>query len=83
MFYARRVGLVEDVAYPLKLPLLLKQQGHIQGKQKAMNQMPRIKQYSLWRARKVSLFHTPSKGLHQSIAVLRASSTKSLEKNKH
>ena len=39
MLYARCVGLAEDVAYPLKPPLL-KQQGHIQEKQKAMNQRP-------------------------------------------
>ena len=40
MLYARRVGLAEDVAYTLNHPPLLKQQGHIQEKQKAMNQRP-------------------------------------------
>ena len=39
MLYAQCVGLAEDVAYPLKPPLL-KQQGQIQEKQKAMNQRP-------------------------------------------
>ena len=39
MLYARRVGLAKDLSYPLKPPLL-KQQGHIQEKQKAMNQRP-------------------------------------------
>ena len=36
MLYAWFVGLAKDVTYPLKPPLL-KQQGHIQEKQKAMN----------------------------------------------
>ena len=39
MLLAQRVGLAEDLAYPLNPPLL-KQQGHIQEKQKAMNQRP-------------------------------------------
>ena len=37
MLSAQRVGLAEDLAYPLNPPLL-KQHGHIQKKQKAMNE---------------------------------------------
>ena len=40
MLYARRVGLPDDVAYPLNPPTIFKQQGHIQEKQKAVNQRP-------------------------------------------
>ena len=64
MLYARHVGLAEDVVYPLKPPLL-KKQGHIQEKQKTMNQRPWVKHYCLLRERKLSLFHTPSTGVHQ------------------
>ena len=39
MLSAQRVGLAEDLAYPLNPPLL-KQQGHIQEKQGAMKQRP-------------------------------------------
>ena len=63
MLYARRVGLAKNVACQLKHPSL-KQQDHIQENQKAMNQKPWMKQ-CLWREKKVSLFHTPSTGLHQ------------------
>ena len=56
MPYARCVGLT---------PPLLKQQGHIQEKQRAMNQRPWMRQCCLWGERKVSLFHTPSRGPHQ------------------
>ena len=45
--------------------LLLKQQGHIQEKQKAMNQSPWMKQCCPRRERRVSPFHTPSTGPHQ------------------
>ena len=37
MLYAQCVGLTKDAAYPLNPPLL-KQHGHIQKKQKAMNE---------------------------------------------
>ena len=65
MLYTQHVGLAKDVAYPLNPPPLLKQQGHIQEKQKAMNQRPWMKQCCPWRERRVSPFHTPSTGLHQ------------------
>ena len=65
MFYTHCVGLAEVVAYPLKPPPLPKQQGHIQEKQKAMNQRPWMKKCCLWGERKVSLFHTPTRGPHQ------------------
>ena len=64
MLSAQRVGLAEDLAYPLNPPLL-KQQGHIQEKEKTMNQRPRMKQCCLWRERKVPPFHAPRTGLHQ------------------
>ena len=51
--------------HPLNPPPLLKQQGHIQEKQKVMNQRPWMKQCCPWEERKVSLFHTPSRGPHQ------------------
>ena len=44
---------------------LLKQEGHIQEKQRAINQRPWMKQCCLWGKRKVSLFHTPSRGQDQ------------------
>ena len=39
MLYARCVGLTEYVSYP-QTPSLLKQQGHIQEKPKAVTQRP-------------------------------------------
>ena len=47
---------------PAKTTTLLKQQGHIQKKQRAMNHSW-MKQCCLWGVRKV--FHTPSTGQHQ------------------
>ena len=62
MLYELRVGLAKDVAYPLKQQCYI----HIQKKQKAVNQRPWMKQCSLWRERKVSLFlYLPSTGLYQ------------------
>ena len=46
-------------------PPLLKQQDHIQEKQRTINQRLWMKQYCLWGERKESLFHTPSRGPHQ------------------
>ena len=65
MLYAYYVALSKDIAYSLKPPPLLKQQGHIQEKQRAMNQRPWKKQCCLWVVTKVSLFHTTSTGPHQ------------------
>ena len=50
---------------PTKAPPLLQQQGHIQEKQRAMNQRPWMKQCCLWGERKISLFHTFIRGPHQ------------------
>ena len=52
-----------DVAYPLKPPIFSSSQ--IQEKQEDMNHKPWMKQCCLWGERKLSLFHTPSTGLHQ------------------
>ena len=65
MLYAYYVALSKDIAYSLKPPPLLKQQGHIQEKQRAMNQRPWMIQCCLWGKREVPLFHTPSTGLRQ------------------
>ena len=59
MHYARCVGLA-----PTKPAPFLQQQGHIQEKQRTINQMPWMKQWCLWGERKISLFHTP-RGPHQ------------------
>ena len=64
MIYARRVGLAEDVAYPLN-PSSSQATRSYPGKAKAMNPRPWMKQCCLWRERKLSPFHTPSTGLHQ------------------
>ena len=64
MLFSEGVGLTKDLTYPLKALNLLKQHGYIQGKQRAMNQRPWMKQCCVWGERKVSLFHTHT-GHHQ------------------
>ena len=56
MPYAGPLGLV-----PTKNPSLLKQHGHIQENQRAMNLKTWMIQCCLWGERKVSIFHTPSR----------------------
>ena len=58
-------GMCSVYSVPTKIPLLPKKQGHIQEKKRTMNQRPWMKQWCLWGEWKVSLFHTPSTGLHQ------------------
>ena len=46
---------------PTKTPPILKKQGHIQEKQKAMNQRPWLRQCCLWREKKYHHFSHPAR----------------------